>query len=318
MRPGTSDRPRRHRWTFMRLILFAVLLGCACSERASCLPRKGGTGDLRYPAARLPDPRHPFLKSTDDASARPMILAAEETGSTTSPAPDVHSIVPAIEAQDDGLAALLERLGARDPAALSVRARSEGLVLANAQSEDSFEAAYARLAGALNGSPASLLVTTDAVLHMYASWQRHLLRRAEVVQFVPLAGSLFEGLVKVSVGQARILPGSLSEAAWRNAIFLSVSARVVNPRFEIPSAIASEVSDLVEGIVAAEGRSASPVVAQPAGCADPCSGCGVCIDFSVFAVPPLYSSSADLRGVFRAVEWSRRIGFRMDGGSDTI
>lgn len=168
-----------------------------------------------------------------------------------------------------------------------------------------------------------ILVTSDALLHLYHMFFDQLLKFVEVKEFVPILDEILPAMVQASLSQASALEGEMGRAALRNAAYFAVAVSVLRDNYEVPDSIKEQVSAELDLIGKHEGLAKSPIFNAdcPANC-DPCDPYSMricteaghvcyCEDYSQYVPRGHYTQTDDLKRYFKAMMWLGRVAFRI-------
>jgi hypothetical protein len=155
-----------------------------------------------------------------------------------------------------------------------------------------------------------VFVTTDSVLHVYHLIFDKLLRTTETKYLIADLKNMTAALLATTQAQYDQLKGTKSEiAAKRNLAFLSVAAKLIDPNFQVPAAVATEANADLEKIAAHAGIAQSAVMGV--------DGEEFKEDFSQYVPRGHYTRSPELERYFRTMMWYGRMTFRLKSVDET-
>ncbi|MHA1929233.1 MAG: DUF3160 domain-containing protein [Candidatus Thorarchaeota archaeon] len=142
-------------------------------------------------------------------------------------------------------------------------------------------------------------VSSDAVLHAFHIVYDLALRDAEVYSFWDLLGNMTISLAEDSYDQYQNAPeGRWDDAALKNTAYFYVAAYLLDNSTTVPSAVLSDVNEVLALIVAHDGFSDQWFM-------------GYDDDFSQYVPRGHYTRSETLEKYFMAMMWYGRIGFHL-------
>ncbi|MBB6097624.1 hypothetical protein HNR42_001041 [Deinobacterium chartae] len=155
-----------------------------------------------------------------------------------------------------------------------------------------------------------VFITTDAVYHAYHLAFSKLLRDLERERLAPELAALSQQLAGAAEKQYAALRGTRLEEASRLLLaYLAVGARLANPAYTPPQAVADTVRQELALIDAHAGPGSSAVMSV--------AGDPYLEDYGQYVPRGHYTRSAALSNYFRAMMWYGRIGFRLKSDRET-
>jgi len=153
-------------------------------------------------------------------------------------------------------------------------------------------------------------VTVDSILHNYHLLFAHVLREVERGTLLPEVKALVPSLLMQAQGQEKALAGTpWADAATRNVGFLSVAARLLDPKATVPDSVRAVVEQELALIQAHQGIAPSPLMSAESG--------QVLEDYSQYVPRGHYELDPRLQPYFRAMMWLGRITFRVKSTDET-
>lgn len=142
-------------------------------------------------------------------------------------------------------------------------------------------------------------VTVDSVLHVYHVIYDYALRGVEEENLSRCLDTLLGHMVEVSLDQHDELEDSWwKECALKNTAFFCVSAKLLNPDFEIPDSVLDWVNQVLDLMEQGQGFSTYWFMGQRE-------------DFSQYNPRGHYTRTEALKRFFKAMMWIGRINFRL-------
>ena len=229
---------------------------------------------------------------------------------------------------------------------------------------DRFEQAYKQLSTSqdyeVNGKPQydqsgiPIIITTDSVMHMFHIEFNELLKNIEVTKLSPLLKDFLSKVMNESITQYNgFADKELKELSRRNAAFLAVAMKLLEPSFTVPATVQYEVNQEIKKIEAHNGFYKNELFSK--NCPDECSNrlyppsqefrcnqevkgevsyqgkvwlfedlyvkvCSrtcYCEDYSQYIPRGHYTSSEALKRYFKAMMWLGRMTFKVNGSAWT-
>jgi hypothetical protein len=155
-----------------------------------------------------------------------------------------------------------------------------------------------------------VFVTTDSVLHVYHLMFDKLLRSTETKYLIQDLRELTDALLDTTQQQYSELKGTAAEtAAKRNLAYLAVAAKLIDPNYQIPAEVQTEVGQELKLIDEHAGKAPSAVMGI--------GGLELMEDYGQYKPRGHYTRSKELEQYFRAMMWYGRITFRLKEPDET-
>lgn len=153
-------------------------------------------------------------------------------------------------------------------------------------------------------------ITTDAMLHNYHLFFRHLFKSAENEYLIPRLDKLNKKMLDEALEQYKVLKGtSWEKAIRRNLAFFAVGASLLDPNTAIPSMVQNEVRKELNLINQHEGIEVSPVMSMGRS-ADELKNLKQ--DYTKYIPSGHYSKSEDMKSYFKNMTWYGQFNFRLN------
>jgi len=157
----------------------------------------------------------------------------------------------------------------------------------------------------LLSSDIPLFVTTDTFLHLYHLQFDETLKDIEQREFIPDINNLTTALMDQALQQHEQLDGDLEEAAGRNAAYLSIAQKLIDPNTSIPELVADMVLNELAKIEAHQGFAGSDIFFYEE-------------DYSQYVPRGHYTRSEQLKRYFKKMMWYGRMAFLIKGGPEGL
>jgi hypothetical protein len=146
-------------------------------------------------------------------------------------------------------------------------------------------------------------VTTDALLHTFHILYDYTLRNVEIEKFIPDLKKLNQVMVQESLDYYNSLGNRrLKEAARKNVAFFCMASKLLEPDFNVPSLVTSEVEGELSLIESHLGFEYSPIFDYRE-------------DYSQYVPRGHYTRNEDFKRYFKAMMWYGRMMMRVRPGS---
>jgi hypothetical protein len=154
-------------------------------------------------------------------------------------------------------------------------------------------------------------ITTDLLLHSYHLIFDRMLQDIEEKKFLPAVTNLSTALAKAAEKEVKGAPPSVSalrEALLCDLLYFSVSAKLFDPSFAVPTEIRPQAEELVARINAGEG--ALPSTQNFLGLGNE--------DFTQYKIRGHYAKNEALQRYFRGMMWYGRRNFLLSDKTQTL
>lgn len=221
---------------------------------------------------------------------------------------------------------------------------------------DRFENAYSELGRKrweIDKQGVPVIITTDSVLHLFHIEFNEILKNLEIKKLSPMLNSFLESTIDKSIAQYNGLDdGGLKELSRRNTAYLAVAKKLLDPGYNVPGMVRSDVDEEIRRIMDHKGFYRSPLFSKdcpdvcvnllypgdyPSGdfCNQEVKGLGIsyqgrvwksedlyiqvcskrcyCEDYSQYVPRGHYTSSEGLKQYFKAMMWLGRMTFKVNG-----
>lgn len=159
------------------------------------------------------------------------------------------------------------------------------------------------------------LITTDALLHNYHLFFQHLLKTVEQEKLIPELKKLNTGMLQASQKQWQALKNTTWEnAALRNIAFFAVGSKLLDPTFEIPAQVKTEVQAELDLIKSQRDTAVSPVMSLGS---TPDIIESLKEDYTQYIPRGHYTHSEALKEYFQTMMWYGRLTFRLKDEDET-
>jgi len=148
-----------------------------------------------------------------------------------------------------------------------------------------------------------IFITSDSLLHLYHVQFGETLKDVEEREFIPDITALTAALLDAVLAQHDDLTGDLQEAARRDAAYLAVARKLLEPAADTPALVADVVSSEIAKIEAHAGFAASDILVYEE-------------DYSQYVPRGHYTRSEALERYFKAMMWYGRLAFLLKGDED--
>ena len=223
--------------------------------------------------------------------------------------------------------------------------------------QDRFEDAYNKLSSSRGNDSQGvpILVTTDSVMHLYHIEFNELLKNIEMNKLIPLLNDFLDKSLKGSIGQYDAIDdANLKELARRNIAYLAVAKKLLDPNYDVPSYVQSDVDNELSRIEKHAGLFENELFSKDCNaiCSrllypadndkacnamikgtltiddtqiyfpdyyhDECSKKCSCEDYSQYVPKGHYTESDGLKQYFKSMMWLGRNTFKASGDSWTL
>jgi len=148
-----------------------------------------------------------------------------------------------------------------------------------------------------------LFVTADTLLHLYHIQFDETLKDIEEREFFYDINDLTQALLNDALVSYDIYSGDLKEAAKRNAAYLAVAQKLIDPNFQVPELVSDIVALEMAKINAHEGFFESDIFIYKE-------------DYSQYLPRGHYTRSEQLKCYFRTLMWYGRMAFLLKGSDN--
>jgi len=148
-----------------------------------------------------------------------------------------------------------------------------------------------------------ILITSDTLLHLYHIQFDETLREVEEGEFYSDIRDLTAALLSEAMSSYESYSADLKEAARRNAAYLAVAHKLIDPSAEVPAPVADEVAGELARIGAHAGFAPSEIFIYDE-------------DYSQYVPRGHYTRSAVLERYFKTLMWYGRMAFLLKGAQD--
>jgi len=221
---------------------------------------------------------------------------------------------------------------------------NNGVLIIPGDGYDRFELAYS----SLSEKDVPVFITSDSILHLFHIEFNEILKNLEIKKLSPMLKEFLKSLIKESVRQYDgFEDDELKELSRRNVAYLSVAMRLLDPEYDIPSFVSSDMNKEIERIEKHEGFFKSEIFSKD--CPQEClklaftdDKCGAqikggkifyqgktwdsvefykeictrmcyCEDYSQYIPRGHYTSSEQLKRYFKSMMWLGRMSFKIRG-----
>lgn len=148
-----------------------------------------------------------------------------------------------------------------------------------------------------------LFITADTLLHLYHIQFDETLKDIEQREFYADILALTEALLGDALARYDQYAGDLKEAARRNAAYLAVAQKLIEPDTQVPELVADVVASELSKIDAHQGFAASDIFIYEE-------------DYSQYVPRGHYTRSEELKRYFRTLMWYGRMAFLLKGAEN--
>ena len=300
---------------------------------ASCIipEKKIKKKELKYPATALKEPKLAYL--TLEYNYKPKKYNNPEYQ------------LPLRELPENYQRDIVEKLGRE----LSLKEKeillNNGVVIILGNEHDRFEDAYLEL----KRKDVPIFITSDSILHLFHIEFNEILKNLEIKKLSPMLKEFLKAVLKESIEQYNNFKDpELKELSRRNIAYLSVALKLLDPSYEVPSFVKSEVEKEIKRIEEHKGFYKSEIFSKdcPKECLslafkpdescsqavkgrkiyyqgkywdssefykEICTGYCYCEDYSQYIPRGHYTQSDELKRYFKAMMWLGRMTFKLRG-----
>jgi hypothetical protein len=154
-------------------------------------------------------------------------------------------------------------------------------------------------------------ITADLFLHSYHLIFDRMLQDIEEKKILPAVVKMSEALAAASENEFKGAPPAapaLHDAALHNLVYFSVAAKLLNPKFAVPTPVRAQTEALVSAVTSASGD--LPSLANPTGFDKE--------DFTQYKIRGHYEKNEALQRYFRGMMWFGRRNFLLSDKTQTL
>ncbi len=213
---------------------------------------------------------------------------------------------------------------------------NNGVVIIPGGENEKFEDAYSKL----REKDVPIFITSDSILHLFHIEFNEILKNLEIKKLSPMLKAFLKSVVEESVRQYNGFEDEeLKELSKRNVAYLSVAAKLLDPNFNVPSFVRSDVEKEISRIEKHKGFYRSEIFSKDcndvcrrllfnsddscrqdvkvSGKLDPkyieCTKKCYCEDYSQYVPRGHYTQTEELKRYFKAMMWLGRMTFKLRG-----